>query len=246
MYLKQIDNTIHANINNQSLVSCARIAELIKTPPVIPHYEAFTFSLLARYFGLTEKRLRNAYNTNRHIFASDCTQVTGNQMLHYVTDVKSLGVHYGYLCEFDNGVVVQVSYTANMIFNYRALLNFAVVLKNDSDIAKKIYDVLRKNDYHSKGYLNKKIPWFAEIESESASGVVCPYAKASNIKQVGKINNRCRKVNQINENGKVIYTWASMYEAANVLGINYSSVNACCNGKAQTAGAGKYRFVYAD
>ncbi len=245
MYLKQIEDTIHTNISNQSLVSCARIAELIKTPPVIPHYEAFTFSLLARYFGLTEKRLRNAYNTNRHIFANDSTQVTGSQMLHYVNDVKSLGVHYGYLCEFDNGVVVQVSYTTNMIFNYRALLHFAVILKDDSEVAKKIYDVLHSNEYRNKGYLNKKIPWFSEIEAEPVTTVVCPYAEASNSKQT-RGNNRRRKVNQLNENGKVIYTWASMYEAANVLGINYSSVNACCNGKAQTAGSGKYRFVYAD
>lgn len=158
MYLKQIERTM-----------------LIKDPPVIPYNEGFTFPLLARYYGLTEKRLRNAYNSNRHIFTNDCTQVSGSQMLHYVNDVKNLGVHNGYLCEFTNGVVVQIAYSTNTIFNHRALLNFAVILRNESEIAKQIYDVLHKNEYRNKGYLNRKKPWFAEFKDEQLA--VCPYVE---------------------------------------------------------------------
>lgn len=244
MYLKQIEHKIHENISNESLMSCARIAELVKEPPVIPYYEAFTFSLLARYFGLTEKRLRNAYKSNRQFFWNDCTQVTGAKMLHYVKDVKNLGMNYGYLCEFVNGVVVQVSYTTNMLFNYRALLNFAIILKTESDVAKQIYEILHKNEYHYKGYLNQKNPWFAEIKEEPP--MVCPYAAMTgNHKPHGDRRNTVR-VNQLDEHGNTVYVWDSASEAANVLGINKSSVYNCLQGKCKTASGGKYRFAYAE
>lgn len=254
MYLKQIERTIHTNVNNQSLVSCARIAELIKDPPVIPYYEGFTFPLLARYYGLTEKRLRNAYNSNRHIFTNDCTQVSGCQMLHYVNDVKNLGVHNGYLCEFANGVVVQIAYSANMIFNYRALLNFAVILRNESEIAKQIYDVLHKNEYHNWGYLNRKKPWFAEFkEGQEEQPAACPYVATIKdddkphddkpLKTQSKRPNAVR-ISQLDTNGNAVHVWNSATEAANVLGISKNSVYNCLHGRCKTAGGGKYRFAY--
>lgn len=267
----RIESTIHEAISNQPLVSCARIAELVKEPPVIPHYEAFTFSLLARYFNLTEHRLRNAYNSNRWLFDTDCTLVSGAQMLHYVNDVKNLGVHQGYLCEFANGVVAQLAYSANTIFNYRALLNFATVLHGESETAQKIYDVIRDGSFRNKGYLSKKVPWFSELnyadDEPHNNPVVCPYLEAETHRKEKKpeqkrqenkkpeprkpntieksIYANARVVNQLDEHGRVIHTWKSMYDAASVLDINYSSVWNCCNGRSKTAGKGKYRFEYA-
>lgn len=255
MYLKQFENKIHANVNNQSLVTCARIAELVKEPPVIPYYEGFTFPLLARYYELTEKRLRNAYNSNRQFFTNDCTQVSGSQMLHYVNDVKNLGVHNGYLCEFANGVVVQIAYSANMIFNYRALLNFAVVLKSESETAKRIYDILHKNEYRNWGYLNRKKPWFAAFkEEQEEQPAACPYAAAMKADdkphddKPPKMQNRHNvvRVGQLDADGKTVHVWTNATQAAKVLGISKGSVYNCLHGRCKTAGGGKYRFVYTD
>ncbi len=248
MYFKEIEHKIHTNVNNQSLVSCARIAELVKDPPVIPYYEGFTFSLLARYYRLTEKRLRNAYGTNRHIFANDCTQISGCQMLHYVNDVKNLGVHNGYLCEFANGVVVQIAYSANMIFNYRALLNFAVILRNESETAKQIYDVLHKNEYRNCGYLDRKKPWFAEFkEEQEEQPAACPYVammKDDNkshddkpLKPQSKRSNAV-KISQLDTNGNTVHIWNSVTEASDVLGIRKSSIYNCLYGKVRLQAAG--------
>lgn len=270
------EDIIRENISNKSLITCARIAELIKEPPYIPYYEAYTYELVARYFGLTEKRVHNAYVSHRYIFENDCTMVTGKQMLNHVRDVKSLGKSYGYLCEYDNGVVAQISYTYNMIFDHRALLNFAVIFKDESEVAKKIFDVLDKNEFNKYGYLKRKKPWFYEIKDEplhatakidDSSPVVCPYltmvtednkqnatpsTSSASSKAQSKKYFKTRKVNQLDSNGNTVYVWDSLTEAANILGIDISSIYNCCAGKQKTAGAthrgveGKYRFAYAN
>lgn len=266
-----IENSIRANISNQSLITCARIAELVKEPPCIPYYEAYTYSLIARYFELTEKRIHNAYVSHRYIFENDCAMVTGKQMRNHVRDVKSLGVSYGYLCEFDNGVVVQISYTSNMIFNHRALLNFAVILKDESEVAKQIYNILAKNEFNNKGYLKRKKPWFSEIKEEplhatakagEVSSMVCPYFASMTfedkprdtkpMKMQSKKHCKTRMVNQLDKNGNTVHVWNSLTEAANTLGVDIASIYRCCTGRQKTSGAmqkgaeGKYRFAYAD
>ncbi len=259
-----IENSIRENISNQSLITCARIAELVKEPPCIPYYEAYTYSLIARYFGLTEKRIHNAYVSHRYIFEDDCAMVSGKQMRNHVRDIKSLGVSYGYLCEFDNGVVVQISYTSNMIFNHRALLNFAIILKDESEVARQIYDILVKNEFNKMGYLKRKTPWFSEIKEEplhatakanETSSVVCPYFASMTsedkphdtkpVKMQSEKNYKTRTINQLDKNGNTIHVWNSLTEAAKTLGVDVTSIYRCCSGKQKTSG-GRYRFAYAD
>lgn len=258
----QRENYIHEAISNQPLISCAKIAESVKTPPCIPYYEAYTYALVARYFDLTEKRVYNAYVSHRNWFHDDCVSVQGNQMLHYVRDVKSLGQSYGHLCEFTNGVVVQISYGANMLFSSRALLHFAIIFKDESDVAKQIYDIFDKNlpFGYELGYgldKRRKIPWFAEFKTEPlhavdkadvSTSVVCPYLATMSEEnklrdekpmKIQTKDNRSgmRRVNQLDKDGNIIYEWNSLTEAANTLGIDTSSIYRCCTGKQKTAGA---------
>lgn len=252
-YLSEIEQTVYNNINNQPLISCARIAESVKRPPVIPYYEAFTFPLLSSYFGLTEQRLRNAYKAHRYLFEDDCAQVSGKEMRHYSENAKSLGKHYGYLCEFSNGVVAQITNSINLIFNYRALLRFAAYLCNESEVAEEIYKVLKGNERKTVGISNKRVPWFAKFDGvveqkEIKLPMECPYVEAAEAtkNKPHTTRNVALKVNQLDENGNTLYVWNSASEAATVLGINKGLIYKCLQGKHKTAGNGKYRFAYAN
>lgn len=267
------ESYIHNSIiDNQPLISCTLIAESVKAPPRIPYYEAYTYALIARYFDLTEKRVRNAYVSNRERFLEDSVIVSGKEILHHVRDYKSLGRSYGHLCEFTNGVVAQISYGTNMLFNDRALIRFAVIFKNESDVAKQIYDILDRNSLFG-GYGQsdrRRIPWFYDFsplhtvdKAKSSPSVVCPYLAtmsetekardAKPVKMQAKVERGgIKKINQLDKNDNVVCVWNSATEAAHILGINVNNIYHCLAGLNKTTGSskkgaeGKYRFAYAD
>lgn len=171
-------------INNTTLVCCTKIAAQVKQPQYIPFFEVYTYSLLARYFDLTERRIRNAYTSNRKLFEDNCVTMSGKEIAMVARDTKPLGISYGYLCEFPNGVVIQVACTRNMVFNSRALLIFAHLLRAESLTAQKINDALNNEDFvENNKSLARMKPWFLanHIEAEHDNvvmnqSVLCPYA----------------------------------------------------------------------
>ncbi len=171
-------------VNNTTLVCCTKIAAQVKQPQYIPFFEVYTYSLLARYFDLTERRIKNAYTPNRKLFEDNCVTMSGKEIAMVARDTKPLGISYGYLCEFPNGVVIQVACTRNMVFNSRALLIFAHLLRAESLTARKINDALNSEDFvKNNKSLPRMKPWFLanHIEAEHDNvvinqSVLCPYA----------------------------------------------------------------------
>lgn len=265
---------MHDKIRNSSLLFCEQVAEKVKQPEYIPFFEAFTPELIGRYFGLTEKRIVNAHKSNRGMFENDCHLLTGPNFLPRAKDVKSLGKSYGHLCTFSNGVVALIGYGYNRVFNSRALLHFAVYLRKESEVAEKIYNILKKDD--SWRDLPNMKPWFliypnepahAVAESDNHVEAICPYlAKLSSenahpkdkppVKAYDKAA-KCKNPNpfqtreclQLDEHGNIIHKWNSISEAANVLGIAPANIYQCCAGANKSTGGGrgkpgKYRFSY--
>lgn len=255
------DSAIKREICNSSLIFCTEIAEKVKETPYIPFFEVYTYGLIARYFGLTEKRINNAYKSNKGAFNANCAILTGKEILPYARDSKSLGKSYGHLCEFDNGVVAQIAYSHNMVFNSRALLTFAVILKNESEVAKRIYDILDTYAYKSCGYLNKPMPWFltnrhqydaepakATAKVDNHPSLVCPYLATmalddkqrdeKPVKMQRRAGNtgKSKQINQLDENGIVIHKWSSASEASACLGVSTQSIYKCCQGIHKTVG----------
>lgn len=267
---------IHDNIKNASLIFCTQIAEKVKQPEYIPFFEVYTFELIGRYFGLTEKRINNAYKSNRGMLTNDCTLLTGPQILPRARNVRSLGKSYGHFCEFPNGVVAQIAYGYNTVLNSRALMHFAVDLRKESTVAEEIYNLLKKDECECRRELRRMKPWFLTHPSEPEHAVaasdnhaqaICPYlenlsAEGTSLKDKPPVKAQYRTVQnpsysqtreclQLDEHGNIIHKWRSITEAANVLGISPTNVYRCCAGITKTTGngrgkPGKYRFTYAN
>ena len=256
--------TIKSNLDNSSLLFCTKVAEKVKQPPCIPFFEAYTYELIARYFGLTEKRIYNAYRSNRYMFIDDCAMLTGNKIIKVAKSVKSLGTSYGHLCEFPNGVIAQIAYTQNMIFNSRALLRFAIILKGESEVAAEIFKVLDSDKCGNHGYLPRKKPWFLQLDEatpmetheDKPAEPVCPFLnmvmeKTNKVKDAPPVKmqkrkdtpERTRKCIQFDKNGKPIHVWDTAKQAADALGISVYGIYNCCEGRQKTT-AGKYSFGF--
>lgn len=256
MYMTR-ERTIHENINNASLVFCMRIEQKIKEPPYIPFLEVYTYGLVARFFELSENRVQNAYTSNRHIFTNDCTLISGKDLALYAINQKPLGKHYGYLCEFPNGVMANVAYSANMVFNSRALLHFAVLFEDESDVASRLTKMLDSGDYVKSGYLPTNKPWFLTVGANQAANgdaVICPFVAQqkkerilSNPKPPEKTETKvgcAKKCARVSRSGKVLKVFDSAMDAARYYEIKPHCVYSVLNGQAKTTGADKYMFKY--
>lgn len=143
---------VYNKVADFSLMWCMQLAAHVKKPPYIPFFEVCTYDLVARYFGVTEKRVKNAYNNARHVFENDCAMLTGRDILPVAIESKNMGRSYGYSMTFPNGVIASVSFGANMVFNGRALLQFAVILQNESKVARTISKMLWEMIFGSPTY----------------------------------------------------------------------------------------------
>jgi len=264
------EKQIHYEINDASLVFCTQIAENVKATPYIPFFEVYTYGLVARYFGLTEKRILNAYKTNRYRVENDYAILTGKEITPYAKDVKSLGASYGHLCEFPNGVMAEIAYSQNVVFNSRALLHFAVILRDESAVAKKIYDIFDAKRCKNHVYLERKNQWFltnpnepryAPKAEEKPTEVVCPYmadmaarkeaatkkseepqAKETDGAQKPRNTRNAKRCAQLDVHGNVLYTWESGAAAARALGLSAKDIYDVCGGYAKSVGGGTGNF----
>lgn len=134
--------TLHGKISNWNLMWAMRVIAYIKQPPYIPFYEQMTFQQISEYFKVPETRVRNAYKSNQGYFQDDMCVLSGKELAESAVKVQSLGRHYGNILTFANGVMIQAAHSANTLFNARALLHFAVLLCEESELAKEIADKL--------------------------------------------------------------------------------------------------------
>lgn len=253
------ERSLHENINNASLVFCTRIAQKVKEPPYIPFLEVYTYGLISRFFELSESRIKNAYNSNRYLFEDDCTMISGRDIAMYATDQKNLGKHYGYLCGFPNGIMAEVSYTTNIVFNSRALLHFAVLLEKESDVASDIAKMIDTGDYQKHGYLRHNTPWFFAEQERVHETSMCPFVSAQMktdnhavdappVKLESKANKNTKKCARVDSLGRVIKVFDSAADAARYYGIRGKNIYNVLNGRAQTvnspSGDATYRFRY--
>lgn len=161
--------TEHRKVSELSLIMAMQVAQAVKQPHYIPLYEAMTLQQMAGYFGLTEKRVRNAYK-QRVYFSEESDIVSGKDLADISAEKKDLGRSYGMLLTFVNGLKVNVAFSANILLNARGLLHMAIDLQNESETAKKIADIIHRMAYGRFCWseLPQKItPWYRlEIEEQ--------------------------------------------------------------------------------
>lgn len=263
MCLKQRENTIYANISNASLVYCARIAEKVKMPKYIPFYEVCTYGLLADYFDVPEKRVMNAYKSYHYIIENDSTLLTGKEITQYAIDYRNLGKSYGYMCQFANGVTAQLSYSFNQVFNSRALLYFAVILHEECETAREIYNILYSEEYKRFKYLDKRKPWFLTDgavykfkDIKNQPSVICPYfnnTTSANLEY--KVEHKVsetfsysskKRVAQFDSSGNYLREWECVSDISRALGISKESIYRNCQGKTNLICSGRFKFQYID
>lgn len=161
---------VQNKISEFSLMWCMQLASHIKEPPYIPFFEVCTYGLVARYFGVAEKRIKNAYTGNRHLFKNNTAMLSGRDIAPVAIEKKNLGKSHGYLMKFPNGITTEIVFSANMVFNGRALLYMALILQNESKVAKDIADMLWKItfDWDEKHSFCRNVkpvnPWFLYFE----------------------------------------------------------------------------------
>ncbi len=164
-------------IDNLTLMDCVYIIEGVSQPPVIPYYEGFTYSLIAQYYGVEEKKVQRFFRNNKDKFLGHYYEVSGGALKYYARKVYSKKTYKsidlamtgqdnvdgrsGYLCEYANGVTVELSCFCNKIFNYRGLIIYAEMLKDISKTAHAVVDKLNKVLEHGTISIKNR-PWFVE------------------------------------------------------------------------------------
>lgn len=161
---------LHKKICEMNLIKAAKIACKVKQLPFIPLYEVLCYEQIAKYFSVPEKRVRNIVSGNRKMFNDDMTTLNGNDIKLVSIEQKDLGCHYGVVFTFPNGIKVNASYNTNTVFNARSLLHFAIILYDESNVAKKITDMLYDGFYKDTSVianlnLPRMLPWFKFSEN---------------------------------------------------------------------------------
>lgn len=122
-----------------------QLVSYVKQPPYIPYLELVSLAQVARFFNVTEGRVRNIYNSNMEYFSNDTKQITCKEIEGFAVMKKNRGKRWGCELTFSNGVNVQLPYHKSLVFNGRALLKFAVFLYDGSDTARRIVDLFWKS-----------------------------------------------------------------------------------------------------
>jgi group I intron endonuclease len=78
-------------------------------------------------------------------------------------------------------------------------------------------------------------PFYGKTHSEESRQKI---SEANN----GKNNGRARKIVQYDKHGNLIKIWGCIKDASVALGINYTSIGACCNGRQKTAGGFIWKY----
>lgn len=139
-------------VNNTSTVKCMRVLSKVKPAPIIPICEVSTYNMLAKYFGVSEKRLRNIYVSHRELFLGNVEFASSAKLSPYAITKEYKGKHYGYVYTFLNGAKSEVSASCNALFNARGILILSIFLKGESAVSKAINDTFKNL---SVGDLNK-------------------------------------------------------------------------------------------
>ena len=181
---------------------------------------------------------------------------SGKDIAKYAIEQKSLGKHYGYLCLFPNGVMSDVAFSANIVFNSRALLHFAVLLEKESGVAEDIAKMISSGTYKTYGYLERNKPWFLMEQETVGKSYTRPFvaqARADSCllnappeKIESKTSRNKKKCARVDAWGKIIRVFDSAAEAARYYGIRNGCIYNVVNGKSQTTRVGdvQYRFKY--
>ncbi|MCD8376436.1 MAG: hypothetical protein LUD69_05785, partial [Oscillospiraceae bacterium] len=214
-----------------------------KPLPYIPVFDAYNYELLGRFFDIHEKRLLNAYRTNATRFKGYCLDVSSKQLLVAAKTAKSRGSHYGYLCEFLNGTVAEISVVHNMLFDDKAVMVFAALLARESDIAKTVYEAFKE-----RSTLLMQVPWYERQKPQvSVPGYIEPQtleqysSPAQRAHQQAFGEHQSRRCAKLDEAGNIIEEYVSATEAARANGISLVYMYKLCNGVRRS---NKYRFKY--
>lgn len=165
-------------IDNLTLMDCVYIIEGVSQPPVIPYYEGFTYSLVAQFYGVEVKKVQKVFRNHKDKFLGNYCEVSGGALKYFARKVfskknyKSIDLamtgqdkvdgRSGYICEYANGVTVELSCFCNKIFNYRGLIIYAEMLKDISKTAQAVVDKLNEVLEHGTISIKTNRPWFEE------------------------------------------------------------------------------------
>lgn len=138
--IKTQENIIRNEIADFSLIWCMQLAEFVKEPPYIPLFEVCTYDLVGKYFGVAGKRIQTIYKAYREVFENDCAIISGRDVMPI--SIKNVNTSKGYQMTFANGIETDILYSGNLVFNARAILQFALFLETESNVALRLATIL--------------------------------------------------------------------------------------------------------
>lgn len=243
------------SIDDFNLLDAMQICQSVKTLPYIPYFEVLTLNQIAEYLNVSEQRLKNVYIARKDFFAYDKSILKPSDIMSRVLcKVTELGMHYGVVLDFPNGVSATFAYARNTVFNGRGLLRFAIELANESEtaynIAKVFLDTLNGTS-NIKPFLqwfqtnaevpeSKTKPKVSESKSVRVESQITIKQTSITERSVENVQPKSHRdylkkpVAQMMLNGKEVSKYDSATDAAKLLGIDNSGISACCRGKMKT------------
>ena len=158
--------------------------------------------------------------------------VYGKQLLVAAKTAKSRGTHYGYLCEFLNGTVSEISVAKNMLFDDKAVVVFSALLAKESKVAKTVYEAFKE-----RSTLLMQVPWYERQKPQvSVPGYIEPQTleqystPAQRVAQQALGRARPRRCAKLDGAGNILKEYNSLAEAARENNISRPYVSQLCSG----------------